>query len=130
MNGGLHILRNSERAKAMSGGSKRLPAKVLAANRRLGNQRSRQELNALLLADLVEAWEYYGVQALKAMAQDDPSRFVSAYTALLPKHVNVDVTENMNEEQLVGRIRELAATLGLEADLSLLTPPRAGETPH
>jgi hypothetical protein len=91
---------------------------------------SRQELNNMLLADMAEAWELYGIVALKEMALAEPSQFVKTFSALLPKQVEVDVTENMNEEQLVTRIRELAANLGLEADLSLLNPPRTGETAH
>lgn len=84
----------------------------------------------MLLADMLEAWELYGITALKEMAKLDPTRFVQVFSNLLPKQVNLDVTENMNEEQLVVRIRELAANLGLEADLSLLNPPRPGATTH
>lgn len=90
----------------------------------------RNKLNSQILADMVEAWEYYGVRALKEMALAEPGNFVRAYTALLPKQVEVDVTEHMTEDQLVGRIRELAANLGLEGDLSLANPPRSGETTH
>jgi hypothetical protein len=90
----------------------------------------RKKLNDQILADMVEAWEFYGVRALKEMALAEPGNFVRAYTALLPKQVEVDITENMTEEQLVNRIRDLAATLGVEADLSLANPPGPSETTH
>jgi hypothetical protein len=111
-------------------GQKPVPKRVSLIRQAGKNSRSRTELNNMILADLVEAWEFYGIQALKAMAKDEPGKFVQAYAALLPKQVSVDITENMDEEQLVARIRELAANLGLEADLKLLDPPRPGTTSH
>lgn len=106
------------------------PKRVTLVRQAGKNSKSRQELNAMILADLIEAWEYYGIQAIKKMAQEESGKFVQAYMALLPKQVEVDITENMSEEQLVSRIRELAANLGLEADLKLLEPPRPSETTH
>lgn len=110
--------------------TKPVPKRVSMVRTMAHNSRTRTELNAMIMADLVEAWEYYGIQAIKQMAKDEPGKFVQAYMALLPKQVQMDVTENMDEGQLVSRIRELAANLGLEADLKLLDPPRADETTH
>jgi len=106
------------------------PKRSMTARKQGPQSPDRKKLNDQILCDMVEAWEYYGVRALKEMAMAEPGNFVRAYTALLPKQVEVDITENMTEDQLVNRIRELAATLGVEADLSLANPPRPGETTH
>jgi len=91
---------------------------------------ARDTLTKQFIVDLAEAWEFYGVRALKMMALEDPSNFVKVVASLLPKEAKVDATETMSEEQLVARIRELAANLGLEADLSLASPPQRKSTTH
>lgn len=83
-----------------------------------------------LLADMADAWTLYGIKALKDMAQSDPSSFVKAYVGLLPKEVKVDAAENMTEDQLLARIRELAINLGIESALLLAGAVKSGETTH
>jgi len=91
---------------------------------------ARDTLSKQFIADLAEAWESYGVSVLKTMAAEDPSGFVKVVTSLQPKQVEVDVTETMSEEQLIARIRELAANLGLEADLPFDSQTQRKPTAH
>jgi hypothetical protein len=91
---------------------------------------NRDRLCRELLADMADAWQSYGIRALKEMAQNDPSSFVKAYVGLLPKEVKVDAAENMTEDQLLVRIRELAANLGVESALLLAGAIGSGETTH
>jgi hypothetical protein len=91
---------------------------------------NRDRLCRELLADMADAWRTYGIRALKEMAQNDPSSFVKAYVGLLPKEVKVDAAENMTEDQLLVRIRELAANLGVESALLLAGAIGSGETTH
>src|SRR3954466_6780498 len=70
---------------------------------------TRDMLGKEILADMADAWHREGVHALTRMAQEDPSGFVKAYVSLLPKEVKVDATESMTEQQLLARIKELAA---------------------
>jgi hypothetical protein len=91
---------------------------------------NRDRLCRELLADMADAWRSYGIRALKEMAQNDPSSFVKAYVGLLPKEVKVDAAENMTEDQLLVRIRELAANLGVESALLLAGAIGSGETTH
>jgi hypothetical protein len=94
------------------------------------NAGSRDKICRELLADMADAWELYGIKALKEMAAADPSNFVKAYVGLLPKEVKVDATENMTEDQLLARIRDLAVTLGVESALLLAGAVKSGETTH
>lgn len=91
---------------------------------------SRDKLCRDLLADMVDAWQSYGIKALKDMAVADPSSFVKAYVSLLPKEVKVDAAETMTEDQLLARIRDLAANLGVESALLLAGAVGSSETAH
>jgi hypothetical protein len=91
---------------------------------------NRDKICRELLADMADAWQLYGIRALKEMAADDPTNFVKAYVGLLPKEVKVDATDNMTEDQLLARIRELAINLGVESSLLLAGAVKSGETTH
>jgi hypothetical protein len=95
--------------------------------KRAGN---RDKICRELLADMNDAWQLYGIKALKEMAASDPTSFVKAYVGLLPKEVKVDATESMSEDQLLARIRELAVNLGVESALLLAGAVKSGETTH
>jgi hypothetical protein len=100
---------------------------VNPAGKRAG---SRDKICRELLADMNDAWQLYGIKALKEMAASDPTSFVKAYVGLLPKEVKVDATESMSEDQLLARIRELAVNLGVESALLLAGAVKSGETTH
>jgi hypothetical protein len=91
---------------------------------------TRDKICRELIADMADAWQLYGIKALKDMAAADPSAFVKAYVALLPKEVKVDATDNMTEDQLLARIRDLAINLGVESSLLLAGTIGSGETTH
>jgi hypothetical protein len=90
----------------------------------------RDKLCKDLLADMEDAWQLYGIGALREMAASDPSSFVKAFVGLLPKEVKVDAAENMTEEQLLIRIRDLATDLGVESSLLLAGALNTDETKH
>jgi len=90
----------------------------------------RDKICGELLSDMADAWAKYGVKALKDLALSDPGCFVKAYVALLPKEVKVDALENLSEDQILARIRELSITLGIEGVLLPTGEPGPGETTH
>ena len=94
------------------------------------NAGAREAISRELLNDMAVAWELYGPEALRQMASTDPSSFVRAYVGLLPKEVKVDAMENMTEEQLLARIKELAINLELEGVLLPDGSAKGGETKH
>ena len=58
----------------------------------------RNKLNAQCLDDMAEAWGRDGKAALARMAQEDPVAFVKAFVALIPKDMNVAVTDMTYDE--------------------------------
>src|SRR4051794_36252925 len=110
----------SEQQRKRKGGNPNWVKGGPSPNPKGRNAGTREMLGRELLADMADAWHRDGVHALKRMAQEDPSGFVKAYISILPKEVKVDATENMTEQQLLGRIKELAANLDIQDSLYLM----------
>ena len=59
-----------------------------------GNRKPRTRLNDRFLADTLALWETHGNQALQAMLERKPEAFCTMVANLLPKHIDVDVTDD------------------------------------
>jgi hypothetical protein len=72
---------------------------------------SRSALASAFVDDLAAAWDEYGVEALKAMATLDPSKFVQCVAHVLPKDyavtVDVSITRAMDAVSAYRMLQEL-----------------------
>ncbi len=80
---------------------------------------SRNKLAESFLADAYEEWQKSGKAALQNVAQDNPYGFCKIMADLLPKELNVkiDPLEEMNDEQLLERARNIygfLSSLGIQ----------------
>jgi len=77
-------------------------------------QGSRNKFASEFIADFHAAWTKYGPAALDKMAQTDPSGFVKAAVALMPREIKMDAHLNdMTDEQLEASIRQKLRELDL-----------------
>jgi hypothetical protein len=60
---------------------------------------SRSKLASDFVADLHEAWQQYGVDALKATAQTDPAKFCQIVANVLPRDIQIDVDVTLRQAQ-------------------------------
>jgi hypothetical protein len=77
---------------------------------------SKNKLAEAFWSDFAAAWEEHGATALERVATEEPAKFVAVAASMMPKEVQVDVTETMTLEQLDAKIAELAAQLGLKIE--------------
>jgi hypothetical protein len=77
---------------------------------------SRNRLGEAFLADIADDWEQNGVAAIQSMRIDRPHEYVRVVASILPKEINltIDPMEEMTDDELDSRIRQLAAAIGLE----------------
>lgn len=77
---------------------------------------SRNKLGEAFLADFLEDWEENGKQAIKTMRKERPHEYVKVAASILPKELNVKVSEfeELTDDQLDKRITALADALRLE----------------
>lgn len=57
---------------------------------------SRNLLGEQFIADLHEEWEKSGVEALKTVAQQDPTAFVKVVASVLPREINSTLSVDVN----------------------------------
>jgi len=60
---------------------------------------SRNKLGEAFIADVFEEWQKSGADALKRMAQDDPTSFVRVVAGVLPKEIDASVTVTVEQFQ-------------------------------
>lgn len=86
--------------------------KFLPGNKAGGRPKgSRNKLGEKFLEDLHGHWEKNGKVALDMCLEDNPSAYVKVVASILPKELNVKVDpyEEMSDDELDRRLRELAA---------------------
>lgn len=64
----------------------------------------------------------HGAATIARVREEDPAVYVKVCTAILPKELKIERAEELTEDQLDQRIRQLAHALGLEVG--------AGHAPH
>ncbi|MEL6859293.1 MAG: DUF5681 domain-containing protein [Pseudomonadota bacterium] len=77
---------------------------------------ARNKLGEAFLSDFLEDWEENGKEAIKTMRSKRPHEYVKVAASILPKELNVKVSEfdELTDEQLDRRIDALADALRLE----------------
>lgn len=73
----------------------------------------RHKLQEDFLKDVQAAWEESGADAIKLMIADKPGDFVKMVASLMPKEANLNINDHseMTDDELRGRVRDLAAQL-------------------
>ena len=74
---------------------------------------SKHKLGEQLLSELQKDFEQHGAKAIVEMRQEKPAEYIKALVSLLPKDVNLNVNkfEDMDDDQLLARIRQLDAAV-------------------
>lgn len=74
---------------------------------------SRNELCEAFVADLRADWDKHGPAAIRQVREEKPDAYLKVVASLVPKemHVRVDPLEELTDEQLYERIRQLDAAI-------------------
>ena len=74
---------------------------------------AKHKLQEGFVKDVQAAWEEKGKEAITMMIADKPGDFVKMVASLMPKDVTLNINDNseMTDDELTGRIRDLAAQL-------------------
>jgi hypothetical protein len=75
---------------------------------------SRNKLAEDFLSDVLGEWQSHGKVAISDMRKKNPGDFVKMVASLLPKDINLNLTDNLSElsdDELLGEIRKLHASL-------------------
>lgn len=70
---------------------------------------ARSKLGEAFLSDMLEDWEKNGADAIIKVRTDKPDAYLKVVASILPKDLNVNVNkfEDLTDEELIERIREL-----------------------
>lgn len=81
---------------------------------------ARNKLGEAFLNDFLEDWEENGAAAIQTMRAERPHEYVKVAASILPKELNVKVSEfdELTDDQLDKRIDALADALRLEIGAS------------
>lgn len=95
---------------------------------------SRNKLGEAFLDALHDDFKEHGVAAIEAVRAEKPDQYLKVIASILPKELNikVDPLDDMTDEQLNLRIRQLAAALQLTLDggTGETAPSKEAETRH
>ena len=71
---------------------------------------ARTKLGEKFLEDLFADWEEHGSQVIQDVRTDKPDQYLKVVASILPKDLNVNVNpdEDLTDEQLIERLRDLA----------------------
>lgn len=77
---------------------------------------ARNKLGEAFLNDFLNDWEENGSDAIKTMREERPHEYVKVAASILPKEMNVKISEfdELTDDQLDSRINQLADALKLE----------------
>ena len=72
---------------------------------------SRNKLGEAFLADMLEDWTEHGKVVIEAVRCEKPDQYLKVVASILPKDLNINVNnaDEMSDDELVERIRALAA---------------------
>ena len=74
---------------------------------------SRNKLGEKMLEDMLADWEQHGAAAIAKMREERPHEYVRAYVSILPRELKVQHLDEMTDDQIRNRLRQLAEGLGL-----------------
>ena len=75
---------------------------------------ARNKLGEAFIQALQEDFEAHGVAAVQAVRTDKPDQYLKVIASLMPKEHRLSVSDqftDMTDDELTGRIRQLAATI-------------------
>lgn len=74
---------------------------------------SRNKLGEEFLQDMLEAWQAQGKEVIARVIEERPQDFMKVVASLLPRDVNLNVNsmEEVTDDELLQRIRDLDATI-------------------
>ena len=74
---------------------------------------SRNVLGEAFLADLQTDWANHGPDVIKQVRINKPADYLKVVASILPKELNVNVNEfdDVTDDELIARLRELARTI-------------------
>jgi hypothetical protein len=78
---------------------------------------ARNKLGEAFLNDMLDDWEQHGAAVIEAVRAEKPDQYLKVVASILPKEMNVRVSdlEELSDDELDRRIRALADALQLEA---------------
>lgn len=89
---------------------------------------SRNKLGEAFVAALHDDFLEHGKATIEKVRKEDPTAYVKVCASLLPKEIKVERTEDMTDDELNQRIKQLAAALSLELGGEARTGEPAGGT--
>jgi hypothetical protein len=75
---------------------------------------SRVKLSEQFLSDVLVEWESHGAVAISDMREKNPGDFCKMVASLLPRDVNLNLTNDLSElsdDELLGQLRDLTASI-------------------
>jgi hypothetical protein len=74
---------------------------------------SRNKLGEAFIQDMFADWQEHGVATIAKMREERPHEYVKVVASILPKEVKIERLDDMNDDDLAKRIRQLAADIGV-----------------
>lgn len=75
---------------------------------------SRNKLGEAFIEALHDSFIQHGAATIERVRQEDPTAYVKVCAGLLPKELKIERVDELNDEQLDQRIRQLASIIGVE----------------
>lgn len=74
---------------------------------------SRNKLGEQFLADMYADWKEHGVATIEAVRTQKPDAYLKVVASILPRDLNLNVNkfENVSDDELVGRLRDLQSII-------------------
>ncbi|WP_375413077.1 hypothetical protein [uncultured Bradyrhizobium sp.] len=72
---------------------------------------SRNKLGEDFIAALHDDFEKHGIAAIVAVRQDKPEAYIKVIASILPRELKVTTENDLTDEQLIERIRQLDAAI-------------------
>jgi hypothetical protein len=93
---------------------------------------ARNKLGEAFIQALHDDFQEHGVAAIETVRTEKPDQYLKVIASLLPKDVNLNLTDNLSElsdDEVLGQLRELTAALApFLADAHQGAEPQAGAT--
>jgi hypothetical protein len=92
---------------------------------------ARNKLGEAFIQALHDDFQEHGVAAIETVRSEKPDQYLKVIASLLPKDVNLNLTDNLSElsdDEVLGQLRELSAALApFLAGTNQGAEPPAGE---
>lgn len=75
---------------------------------------SRNKLGEAFLTDMLNDWEQHGPTAIATVRDEKPDAYLKVIASILPRDLNVNINpaDEMTDDQVLERLRELDAAIG------------------